>query len=102
MDFDQILDDCIHRMMDGSASLEDCLRNYPSETALEPLLRVALRLGREGLVHPSPVYKLWARTQLEHYLRAHPRDGQDPGEQAGSDDPASPQERDRALLLGLG
>ena len=73
-DFDQILDECIHALMSGTATLEDCLRRYPVEArALEPLLRSAAGLRSIHSVHPSPAYKRRARLELKRHMQAHPR-----------------------------
>lgn len=102
MDFDQILDDCIQNIMDGSASLEDCLCEYPMETRLEPLLRVVIVLNPQVPTHPSRTCRDAARARMKQYLRAHPRDRQGTGEQMNYGDPSSSQESDRTLSPGLG
>lgn len=46
--FDEILADCLEALAKG-ATIRDCLTRYPAEAAaLEPLLRLAVALSREG------------------------------------------------------
>jgi len=46
--FDEILADCLEALTKG-ATIRDCLTRYPAEAAaLEPLLRLAVALSREG------------------------------------------------------
>ncbi len=102
MDIDQILDECIQEIMDGSATLEECLREYPAEMDLGPLLHVALMLAPQGLPHPPRAYQERARARMNQYLHAHPHGREAPGEQKGSGEASSSQERDQTLSLGLG
>lgn len=52
--FDEILADCLEALAEG-ATIRDCLTRYPAEAAtLEPLLRLAVALGREGETRLSP------------------------------------------------
>ncbi len=69
-----ILDNCLQRMSEGGASLEDCLGQYPAQAAeLKPMLEAALDLGRGRGLTPSGQYKNRARSKLMDYVQAHPK-----------------------------
>jgi hypothetical protein len=63
--FEDILAQCIDDIKAGRASIEDCLRRYPSARGqLEPLLRIALGIRKPPDVKPSSSFKMRARVRL--------------------------------------
>lgn len=68
--FDEILADCLEALAKG-ATIRDCLTRYPAEaTALEPLLRLAVALSREGETRLSSGAFGHGRQQLVAAARA--------------------------------
>jgi hypothetical protein len=69
--FQDILDDCIERALQGE-SVEQCLARYPEQAAeLEPLLRVALSARTtSSAVEPRPEFKARVRHEVQSQLRA--------------------------------
>jgi len=67
--FENILDDCLERLVKGETP-EQCLERYPGEaTRLEPLLRTA-QVAKEALViHPRFEFKARARYEFQSALR---------------------------------
>ncbi len=73
-DIEQVLDDSLKKIDDGSAAADEHLANHPEHAAqLEPLLQTAARIQRGRELYPSVDYKSRARGQLMEHLRAHPR-----------------------------
>ncbi|MBI5839837.1 MAG: sigma-70 family RNA polymerase sigma factor [Chloroflexi bacterium] len=73
-DFQQILEECLIRLSNGTASVDECLARYPEYAAqLRPFLRTVffLNLGRN--VMPTPAFKAHAHVNLTQYLRFHQR-----------------------------
>ena len=68
--FENILDECIERLLQGE-SVEQCLERYPEHAVqLEPLLRVAKATRETSSVEPRPEFKAQARYQIESLLHA--------------------------------
>ena len=68
--FENILDECIERLLQGE-SVEQCLERYPKHAVqLEPLLRVAKATRETSSVEPRPEFKAQARYQIESLLHA--------------------------------
>ena len=68
--FENILDECIERLLQGE-SVEQCLGRYPEHAVqLEPLLRVAKATRETSSVEPRPEFKAQARYQIESLLHA--------------------------------
>ena len=67
--FDDILNECIDRLLQGE-SLEQCLQRYPEQAEqLEPLLRVALATQRaSSAAEPRSEFKAQARYQMRSLL----------------------------------
>lgn len=60
-----ILDECLERMLANGETTEQCLEKYPEYAAeLEPLLRTAMVTNEAIDVTPSPEFKARARYQL--------------------------------------
>jgi hypothetical protein len=101
-DFEQILDDCIEKMLSGEATLEECLRQYPAEAAaLEPLLQKAAELQRSVSGYPSPEFKARTRAELKRRIQSRSRGGSGEEKNTGGD-ASSRQNPDRALSMGMG
>ena len=69
-ELDNILDECLERMLTRGETIEQCLASYPEQAAeLEPLLQTAL-FTREALaIKPRPEFRDRARYQLRAALR---------------------------------
>jgi hypothetical protein len=71
---EKVLDDCLTRLMNGEATLEDCLAKYPEHAAeLSRLIMAAGKLGPGRDIRTSPQFRNQARAQLMSHMRAHPR-----------------------------
>ncbi len=67
-EFEQILDECINRLLQGE-SLEQCLQRYPAQAKqLEPLLQTALDVQEASAVEPRPEFKAQAKRQMRSLL----------------------------------
>lgn len=65
--FDDLLDECLKRILAGEQTVEECLTAHPEQAAeLEPLLRLALSV-RQASSLTAPYS---ARERIEHRLRA--------------------------------
>jgi hypothetical protein len=68
--FEDILDECIDRMLQGD-SVEQCLARYPEQAGdLEPLLRTAQGAREASAVEPRPEFKAQVRYQIHSRLSA--------------------------------
>jgi hypothetical protein len=68
--FENILNECIDRMLRGE-SVEQCLARYPEQTReLEPLLRTAVGAREAADVEPRPEFKAQVRYQIQSRLSA--------------------------------
>lgn len=73
-DFDQVLENCLGNLANGSLTLDECLLRYPEHaTQLRPLLLTVSRLARGRQVTPSPAFKSRARAKLTLHMQTHPR-----------------------------
>lgn len=69
-EFDNILDECLERMLVKGETVEQCLSAYPEQAAeLEPLLRTALMTSELRTIQPRPDFRARARYQLRSELR---------------------------------
>lgn len=68
----EVLDRCLARIQAGSATVEDCLRNYPElADQLAPLLRTALQVGDLlAPAGPTAAYRSDSEARLLNRLRA--------------------------------
>ena len=68
---EDILDDCLERMLNGE-SIEDCLQYYPWQaTKLEPLLKTSSELiQKSAAIQPDPDFKARVYSQLQGKLYA--------------------------------
>ncbi len=64
-EFDDILDECIERLLVRGETVEQCLASYPEHTAeLKPLLETALKTKQATAIEPRPDFKARIRYQL--------------------------------------
>jgi DNA-directed RNA polymerase specialized sigma24 family protein len=71
-DFQRILEECLPRVMNGTATVEECLARYPQHAAeLRPLLRTVYSLNLAGILKPAPVTNARTRENIVQYLRFH-------------------------------
>ncbi len=69
-EFDNILDECLERLLVKGETIEQCLQSYPEQAAeLEPLLRTALATGEAVDFQPRPEFRAKARYQFRSALR---------------------------------
>jgi len=66
MRIDDILNECLERLLAGNGTIEQCLQSYPQHAAeLEPLLRTALAMDRAVRIEPGAEAKARVRYQLQ-------------------------------------
>ena len=67
--FNEVLNDCLERMLVRGETLEQCLALYPSVAhELEPLLRTAMLTRKAASIEPHPEFKARARYQFRAAL----------------------------------
>jgi len=68
--FDDILNECLDRLLMKGQTVEQCLDSYPEEAdKLKPLLQVAMATRRASALQPSPDFRTRARYQFHSALR---------------------------------
>jgi hypothetical protein len=68
-EFDNILDECLERIVLGGETLEQCLKRYPEQAdELKPLLETVLAVKEASAVEPRPDFKARARYQFRSAL----------------------------------
>lgn len=68
--FDNILDECLERLLVKAETIEQCLARYPEQAAdLKPLLQTMVATREALAVQPDPEFKARARYRLESALR---------------------------------
>jgi len=68
--FDDILNECLDRLLMEGQTVEQCLDSYPEEAdKLKPLLQVAMATRRASALYPSPDFRTRARYQFHSALR---------------------------------
>ena len=73
-DFQRILEECLTKLSNGTATVDECLACYPEHAAqLKPLLQTVLHLNRGREVMPSPTFSAYTRSAVIQYIRSHPR-----------------------------
>jgi hypothetical protein len=73
-DFQRILEECLTRLSNGTATVDECLARYSEHAEqLKPLLQTVSLLKRGREVVPSPTFTAFARFALIEHARAHPR-----------------------------
>lgn len=69
-EFNNILNDCLERLLVKGETIEQCLQSYPEHAAeIEPLLQMAMATKKAVAVQPSPEFKARARYQFQSALR---------------------------------
>jgi hypothetical protein len=64
-EFENILDDCLERLLVRNETIEDCLNAYPQQSdALRPLLQTTLLTKNATTFEPRPEFKASARYQF--------------------------------------
>lgn len=70
-EFDDILDECLERLLAKGETLEQCLASYPEQAAeLKPMLETALATKRASAIEPRPEFRARARYQFRSALQA--------------------------------
>lgn len=73
---DLILDECLEAIRTGRATVAACLAKYPDfRDELEPLLALAVELGRAQDIKPSAAFKVKTRARLLRLPAPHPSTG---------------------------
>ncbi len=69
-EFDNILNDCLERLLIKGESLEQCLEHYPEQAAeLKPLLETALAAREAADIKPRPDFRARASYQFRSALK---------------------------------
>ncbi len=69
-ELDDILDDCLERLLAKGETLEQCLASYPEQAVeLKPLLETALATKQASAIEPRPEFKARARYQFRSALQ---------------------------------
>jgi hypothetical protein len=69
-EFENILNECLERLLVKGESLEQCLERYPEQAAeLKPLLETALVAREASTIQPRPDFKARARYQFRSALQ---------------------------------
>jgi hypothetical protein len=72
-EFDNILDECLERLLTGGETIEQCLAQYPGQAvALRPLLETALATKKVSNIKPRPEFRSRARHQFRAALQEAP------------------------------
>jgi hypothetical protein len=68
-EFNNILDECLERIVLDGETMEQCLRRYPEQAAeLEPLLETVLSVKEASAIQPRPEFKARARYRFRSAL----------------------------------
>ncbi|MCL0053159.1 DUF5667 domain-containing protein [Dehalococcoidales bacterium] len=69
-EFNNVLDECLERLLVKGETLEQCLRSYPEQAdVLEPLLQTALATKQAAAIQPRAEFKARARYQFRSALQ---------------------------------
>jgi len=69
-EFNNILDECLERVLIKGEAIEQCLASYPEQAAeLEPLLQTALAAKKASAIKPRPEFREKARYQFRSALQ---------------------------------
>jgi len=69
-EFDNILDECLERLLVKGETIEQCLQSYPEQAAsLKPLLQTALATREAVAIQPPAEFKARARYQFRSALQ---------------------------------
>ncbi len=68
--FNDILDECLERLLAKGETLEQCLQSHPEQAAeLKPLLETALATKRASAIEPRSEFRARARYQFHSALQ---------------------------------
>jgi len=68
--FNNILDECLERLLAKGETIEQCLQSYPEQAdELEPLLQMALATKEASAIQPRPEFRAKARYQFHSALQ---------------------------------
>ncbi len=69
-EFDDILNECLDRLLVKDATVEQCLASYPEQAdELKPLLQIAMATRRTATIQPRPDFRARARYQFHAALQ---------------------------------
>ena len=69
-EFDDILNECLDRLLVKDGTVEQCLASYPEQAdELKPLLQVAMATRKTATVQPRPEFRARARYQFHAALQ---------------------------------
>ena len=69
-EFDDVLDECLERLLVKGETVEQCLDSFPEHTdALKPLLETALSVKEASAIQPRSEFRDKARYQLQSVLQ---------------------------------
>jgi len=69
-EFDNILDECLERLLVKGETIEQCLQSYPEQAAnLKPLLQTTLATREAAAIQPRAEFKARARYQFHSALQ---------------------------------
>ena len=69
-EFDNILDECLERLLVKGETIEQCLQSYPEQAdELSPLLQTALEIKEASAIQPRVEFKARARYQFRATLQ---------------------------------
>ncbi len=73
-EFDNVLDECLERLLVKGETVEQCLRSFPEHAdELEPLLETALATKQASAIQPRPEFRDRARYQFYAALQERER-----------------------------
>ena len=73
-DLQHLLEECLRKLSNGTATLDECLALYPDHAEqLKPLLEIAFLLNSRSGIMPSPKFNEFGRFALIQYAQSHPR-----------------------------
>lgn len=69
-ELNNILNDCLERLLVKGETIEQCLQSYPEHAAeIEPLLQTAMATKKAVAIQPQPEFKARARYQFQSALQ---------------------------------
>ncbi len=69
-EFDNVLDECLERLLTKGETIEQCLRSFPKHAdELKPLLEAALAIKKASAIQPSSEFREKARYQFYSAFR---------------------------------
>jgi len=73
-EFDNVLDECLERLLVRGETIEQCLQSYPEQAAeLKPLLQTAVAVKKASAIQPRAEFRAKARYQFHSALQAMER-----------------------------